>query len=521
MRSKYWNIFFLLLNVSVAFSQHFGKQTLEAADEHFDKSNFIMAIPIYKEELRREPTNRSIRYKLGICYLKTKINWQEAVRHLEQYTAGPKAEDEAWLHLGKAYMLTNKLDEAISAFQKFRTLKSKKSEEVDRYIEQCHNAIKFINEPKNVTFQNLGKEINSDDPDYYPFVTGDETFMAFTSRRKDGIGGKKVEVDGYHPSDIYFSKVVNGRWTKAENAGRNINSSLDEQAVGLKADGLEMYVYLDHIDKFGDLYISSRKDRDADFSKSKKCDALVNAKIETSGCLSEDGRTFFFARREKVNSASDLYICRKLPNGKWALPQKLPETINSKYNEDFPYLSSDGITLYFASEGHNSMGGYDLFKTTWDIENNTFSTPENLGYPVNSTDDDRNICVTPDNRVAYISAFRPGGFGDLDIYRIRFNENEQISRLYTGKVYLGDSTTSSQTKNHNVLITVTNKKDKSEYFFAPNSVSGKFVMNLPVGKYRVKVTAPGYDDYTEDLIVSDIGQTDLHKNQNYLLSKKK
>jgi hypothetical protein len=351
-------------------------------------------------------------------------------------------------------------------------------------------------------------------------VNADETFLAFTSRRKENVGGKKVEIDGYRSSDIYYSKVENGKWSKVVNGGRNMNGALDEQVVGLKSDGLEMYVYLDHIDKFGDIYISSRKDLETEFPKPKICDPIINEKVETSGCLSEDGNVMFFARRDKVDETSDLFVCRKLPNGKWALPQKLPNTINTQYNEDFPYLSNDGTTLYFASEGHNSMGGYDLFKTTWNREENRFSKPENLGYPVNSTDDDRNICVTPDNRVAYISAFKPGGFGDLDIYRIKFNDNEQINKIFTGKVFFGDTVASNQPKSYAVSIIVQNRQSKLEYFFTPHSKTGKFVMSLPVGKYDLSVSVDGYEEYKESITVSDIGKIDMEKNKNLILKKK-
>ncbi|MCE3228365.1 MAG: WD40-like Beta Propeller Repeat [Bacteroidetes bacterium] len=503
-----------------SFAQPKGKMDIDDAEEHFNHKNYLMAIPIFKAELKKDPDNKKLLYKLGICYLNTKVSREEAVKYLEQYTKDPKCEEDAWISLGRAYHLVNKIDEALVAYNKFKSLKPKRESEVSLLIQQCNNAQRLINSPVNVSFQNLGKEVNSDDPDYYPFVTADETFLAFTSRRKDNVGGKKVEIDGYHSSDIWYSKVENGKWTKVVNGGRNMNGALDEQVVGLKSDGLEMYVYLDHIDKFGDIYISQRKDLISEFPKPKICDPLINEKVETSGCLSEDGNTMFFARREKVDETSDLYICRKLPNGKWALPQKLPKTINTMYNEDFPYLSNDGTTLYFASEGHNSMGGYDLFKTTWNKEENRFSKPENLGYPVNSTDDDRNICVTPDNRVAYISAFKPGGFGDLDIYRIKFNDNEQISKIYTGKVFFGDTIAANQPKSYAVSIVVQNKQSKLEYFFTPHSKTGKYVMSLPVGKYDVSVDVPGYEVYKEVMNVSDIGKVDMEKNKNIILKKK-
>ena len=213
-------------------------------------------------------------------------------------------------------------------------------------------------------------------------------------------------------------------------------------------------------------------------------------------------------------------MCRKLPNGKWSLAQKLPESVNTPYNEDFPYLSNDGTTLYFSSEGHNSMGGYDLFKTTWNIETNTYSKPENLGYPINSTDDDRSICVTPDNRVAYISAFRPNGFGDLDIYRIRLDENEQISKIITGKVFLGDTLSEGKNKMPSIKMLVTNKANNEEYTFVPNSKTGKFVISLPAGSYIVSINAVGFQQFKDELIISDIGKIDMEKNKNFVLKKK-
>ena len=518
---KYSYILIFIFSSVFCFSQSKAKNTIDDADEHFSHKNYLMAMPIYLAEFKKDPDLKKIRYKIGVCFLNTKVNRLEAIKYLEQYIKkDPKAEEEAWIDLGRAYMLNNKINEAITAFQKFVELKPKRENEVARLIEQCKNAQNLINNPVNVTFQNLGKEINSEDPDYYPFVDAKETFLAFTSRRKDNIGGKKLEIDGYRSSDVYYSKVENGKWTKTANAGRFINGALDEQVVGLKSDGLEMYVYLDHIEKFGDLYITQRKDLSTEFPKPKICDPLINEKVETSGCLSEDGNIMIFARREKVDTKSDLFMCRKLPNGKWSLAQKLPESVNTPYNEDFPYLSNDGTTLYFSSEGHNSMGGYDLFKTTWNIETNTYSKPENLGYPINSTDDDRSICVTPDNRVAYISAFRPNGFGDLDIYRIRLDENEQISKIITGKVFLGDTLSEGKNKMPSIKMLVTNKANNEEYTFVPNSKTGKFVISLPAGSYIVSINAVGFQQFKDELIISDIGKIDMEKNKNFVLKKK-
>lgn len=507
---------------AVLFSQTSAKAkaTVDNADEHFDHKNYLMAIPIYKNELKYDPKNADLSYKLGICFIYTKVNYKEAITYLEMASKDPKTKPDVWEYLAHAYHLVNRIDDAIATYEKYKATKPKDLAEVDRYIEQCRNAAAFMAKPSDVTFQNLGKNINSDEPDYYPFINKNETFLVFTTRRKENFNGKKVEMDGYRSSDIYQSSLENGNWTPARNVGRGVNGNLDEQVVGLRSDGMEMYVYLDHIDQFGDLYISSRKDEKSDFMKPKPLDEIINEEVETSGCLSEDGSVFVFARRDRISGQSDLYSCRKFPSGAWALPQRLPDIINSRYSEEMPFLSYDGKTLYFASNGHNSMGGYDLFKTTWDQRTNTFSKPVNLGYPINSTDDDKSICVTQDNRLAYVSSFRPNGYGDLDIYRVKFNNADPVSAIYTGRVFMGDTIPEHQPKNYALSIIVTDATNY-EYTFVPHSKTGRFVMSLPAGKYSVTIEADGYADYKEEMIVSDMGVINEEKTKNFLLKKKK
>lgn len=502
------------------FAQNPKITQVEDADEHFKHGNYFAAIPVYIAELKKEPDNAKIKYKLGVCYLNTRLNREEAIVMLTAASKDPKIEEDVWINLGKAYHLNNRLEQAIEAFDKFADLKPKRAAEVERNIEQCENAVKFMKKPGNVSFQNLGKEINSSEPDYYPFIDKDEMYLVFTSRRKENMGGKKVEMDGYRSSDIYQSNLDgHGKWTAARNAGKGVNTNLDEQVTGLRSDGMEMYVYLDHIDKFGDIYISARKDQITDFGKAKIVDPVINDKVETSGCVSEDGNVLIFARREGMDENSDLYMSRRLPSGKWGIPQKLPESINSPYNEDVPYLSIDMQTLYFSSDGPGSMGGYDLFKSTWNQKTNTFSKPENLGYPINSTDDDRSICVTQDNRLAYVSAFRPNGFGDLDIYRIKFEDAEPVSVIYTGQFFMGDTIPANQPTSYAIEITVTNTVTNFEYTFTPHTKTGRYIMALPAGNYKLVTHSKGFVRYKEDLLVSDMGKINLERSKDILLRK--
>ena len=368
--------------------------------------------------------------------------------------------------------------------------------------------------PINVSFTNLGKEINSEFADYYPWITQDESFLAFTTRRKGQTAGR-VEVDGYYASDIYISKLDAGKWIKAENPGPKINSSLDEQVVGLKADGSEMLIYIDHIDKYGDIYSAVKKN--GAWVKYVIFPEHINKKIEHSASISADGNTLLFVRGDSRQDQTDIFICRKLPNGNWSEPFKLGNEINTTYNEDFPYLSTDGITLYFSSEGHNTIGGFDLFKSVWNPEENTWTMAENLGYPLNTTDDDRSISLTPDNRVGYISALRPGGQGDLDIYRVKFNDVDQKLTLYLGDIILGDSLNKPKEFIANILAV--NTINNEEFSFSPNPTNGKFVMALPAGAYEITVTSNGFSQFKDKLTVSDLGLPISEEKKNYKLAK--
>lgn len=512
----------LVLASLVIFSvaaQPKGFTQIEDADEHFENGNYLFAIKAYQQELKKDPDNLKVKFRLGISYLNSRVSREESIPYLEECSRSEKAEPEVWYYLGRAYHLNNRIEEAKTSYSKFIALRPKECEDAKRFLEQCHNAEKFMQDPANVTLQNLGKDINSDEPDYNPFINRFETFLVFTSRRRDNIGGRKIEVDGYRSSDIYQCVMDQGNWQPAKNAGRGVNTNLDEQVVGMRSDGLEMYMYIDHIDKFGDIYVSTRKDESSEFSKPKFFEGPVNEKIETSGCVSDDGSPLFFARRIDVNGNSDLYMSRWIPGGRWALPVRLPDIINTPYNEDFPFLTQDGTYLYFASEGHNSMGGYDLFRSRWDKETNTFSTPENLGYPINSTDDDRSICVTPDHRLAYISAYRPNGFGDLDLYRVRFNNAEPVIAIYTGQVFMGDTAKASQPKSYNLSIIATNSSTNDEYTFVPRAKSGRFVMALPAGDYQITAQLKGYQKYSEKIHVTDMGAINAERTMNIILKK--
>ena len=165
------------------------------------------------------------------------------------------------------------------------------------------------------------------------------------------------------------------------------------------------------------------------------------------------------------------------------------------------------------------MGGFDLFKSVWDAETNNWTEAENLGYPINTTDEDRSISLTPDNpRIGYISALRPGGQGDLDIYRIKFKDSDEKVTAIVGAIYLGDSLL--KPKEYTATIFAFNKITNEEFTFVPNPKNGKFLMVLPSGNYEIVITSAGYVDIKDILFVSDIGNGLSEETKTYKLLKK-
>jgi len=508
---------FAFLFSNAAKAQPKTSKVIDPADakEHFSHNNFLFAIPAYKQLLKQEPSNPDYNYKLGVSYLYSNINKTLSIPYLEIASKTAKSEKQVLYHLGLAYQYASRFDDAIKAFNTYKTtLKGIELEQIEHQIETCENGKEYVKHPVNVTFQNLGKEINSEYPDYYPFVTSNESFIVFTSRRKDNVGGQ-VEVDGYYSSDIYMSTPLNDVWTKPKNMGATVNSRYDEQAVGLTPDGQTMLMYIDHIDSLGNIYSSVNKA--GTFQRMRKLNNNVNSDFETAGSITPDGNIIFFAsKREGGLGETDLYMARKLPNGQWAKAQNLGTTLNTKYKDDFPQIAPDGKTLYFSSQGHAGMGDFDLFESTWNEEENSWTTPKNLGYPINSVGDDRCISFTENNRVAYISSLREGGLGDLDLYRIKFEDSEDKTTVLQGYI-----TTSDSAKNVKTIVTVKDlkNKDAQELSYNPNPNTGKFIMALVPSKYEITIEAVGFKTLIDTFFIFDIGIGQNESKKFFTLQK--
>lgn len=469
------------------------------ANDFFKKTNYIYAIPEYKNLLKLERDNADYNYKLGLCYIRTNIDKALAVTYLERALKAPKHPGDTPLQLGIAYTYIYEFDKAIDQFNAYRKkATSKEYPDIDQYIENCQIAKQMMLNPIPVTFTNLGAGVNTEYPDYYPFCTGDEKTIYFTSRRKDGKS-TKVEYDGYYGSEVFTFAYNGENFAPAKNF-QAVNSTYDDQVVGLSPDGENVFLFSTGQVEKGALYKVYKKG--SAYKKDIFIDEVNQEKsIETSGYMSPDGSIIFFAsNRSGGYGGLDLWMIRKLPNGKWGVPYNLGPEINTSKDEDFPSLSPDGLTLYFSSNGHPGMGGYDLYQSSWDPESGIFTMPKNMGYPLNTPMDERTISFTEDGKHAYISALRKEGLGDLDIYRVTFEDVEYIQTLF--QIVIPVPGNSNQFLK-DLLINVYNEKNESVGDYRSNQQNGRYTIILGPGKYTFTIESDHYKTYSEVVKVNE------------------
>jgi len=502
-------VIFTCLFPSACFSQPtVFKADPDAAKLFYNNHNYFSAIKVYQLLLKKEPSNVEYNQMIAKCYMLSNSIKAKAIPHLEFLVKQEKFPDDTWLDLGKAYHFSNRFDDALKSYNTYKEKVSgdkKALAIVDRCIEQAINGKELIKHPLNVTFENVGKNINCEFPDFYPIISSDESVLYFTTRRKSPTS-LKAEFDGLFPSDVFYTTLKNGKWEKAQTLGNAVNTPLDEQVVDVSDDGTVMLFYIDHIDVFGDIWIVRRLNKKMGWLKAEPLQENLNSGLETSASIFKDPATeeeSILIASSRPGSAdnpnygeTDIYISKKLPNGKWSEPKNIGPNINTKYKEEFPQFSPDGKTLYFASEGHSSMGGFDLFKSIWDESEQSWSAPKNLGYPINTAGDDLNISFTSEGRIAYMSALREGGQGDLDIYKLLLQDIEPKESIFRGYVSGADTLD----KIRSARIEVSYKTNNELYAtYIPDKNSCYFIMALPPGKWVMNVSADGFDSYTEEI----------------------
>jgi len=517
MHKLYLTILLLIINGICNYSNAQPAPKL-SAKEYMAEQDYNRALEEYLKLYKAKKDDADINYNIGFCYLFINDDKAKAIPYFEFVYKNGGYKDELLLYMGMSYMHGYQFDEAIKFFTEYKgKINAKKYEEIDHYIQNCESAKILVKKPVNVTFENLGKEINSKYPDYYPFVTQDQSTLYFTTRR-EGKSQKLRSWQGYYTSDIYFSKVVAGQWTKPKSIGPMINTPLDEQCVFVTPDGKKMIIYMDNETASGDLFMTEIKGKNKSFPRPVGFTEPINTlELELEGCITEDGQMLIISSERIAGMGeSDLYMFKKLPAGEWGNPVNLGPNINTKYKEAFPVYDEKNQTLYFASEGHESMGGSDIFTSRYDPETQTFGPAVNMGYPINTPEENLEFTLAENKRDGYISAVRKEGFGDLDIYKVTFHDIENQVSVIKGIVSVNDTLE----KDIDATVSIADAKTNEQLDeVKANIKSGKYVFSVNPGKYILKVTSPGYEDFKEVINVYDKSDYIFEIEKNIQLQK--
>jgi tetratricopeptide (TPR) repeat protein len=504
-----------LNNVFIAQSKE-TKLALKEAQVNFDLEDYLNALPYYKRVLSVDKKNEKAGLNATICLFKLTYPIDSIVSLIPNLSSSSLI--DAKYYLAKIYHQQKHLDEALELLTAYNKVNAKKrlfsTEETNYFIEVCKSAKNFISKPHRSVIKNIGPEINSSYADYVPVILPDESALYFTSRREGSSNNKKDGYGNYH-EDVYVSHKQNGKWQKAENIGPPVNSETNDACVAISPDGQRMIIYRTAADLItGDLYIT-KIGRDNKWEPLQKMVKEINSQfIETSACFSNDtSEIYFTSNRPGGYGGKDIYRIKKLPNGRWAAPFNLGPTINTMYDEDAPYLHPDGLTLYFSSKGFNSMGEYDVFKSVLNLETNAFSTPENLGYPINGVGNDIFFVLSVDGQRGYYSSLREEIFGGNDIYEIdtRFGDNDL--KVKHGLALL-------DTIPDRVKITLLdNESNLISGIYNSNPNTGKFILVMnPLKSYKAIVEHQGYNTIVVD--IEPIAFEKFEKNLEFKLFKK-
>lgn len=497
--------FLYLVSSTVSFSQ-VSKQTqklLNQANKNIALENWYEALPVLQQLDSLMPNDPDINYKLGLAYFNS-ISKPQSLYHFLEAERGNYGAEELDYYLGRAYHFNHRFDDAIAYYQKYDAkldqnddLDRQRRNEVSRYLENCAVGNALFPDSIQLEIENAGPAINSVYPDYVPVVSSDESMILFTSRRSNTTGGK-INDDGQYFEDIYVStRKKDGTWTKPDQLDKPINTRDHDACIGLSPDGTQLFVYKDT--GGGDIYVSNIEGKNTKkWSKPEKLKGAVNTDYwEGSASLSANGLTLYFSSdQEGGYGGSDIYISERQSDGSWGNPVNLGPAVNTPYDEDAPQIHSDGNTLFFSSRGHDGIGGYDIFSTVKDPATGQWSKPRNIGYPVNSADEDIYFSLTSDGAKGYFSSQRHDSYGEKDIYVLHRPLSSPTLFLFKGTVRSKESL-----EPISATITLTNKETNAvDTLVTSDILTGRYAFNMEFDtRYNLKVEAEDFRFHTEDV----------------------
>lgn len=477
------------------------KKIVRKGRKAFNKQQYSQAKGYYDKVTNSGSTNSQYWFEAGMLYFDSKVDMEQSVPLLEKALELSHEDTipEIFLYLGHAYHYVGEFENSIQSYNTYKSYIDETNAygqdllyQVNTYISVCNNAIELNSNPNEsvLTVENMGSQVNSEYGDYAPVLTNDENIILFCSRRPSG--SFKKGIDGQYYEDIYFSSNSESFWNQSEVIDKStaffdeeVNGKKSHEApISMSADGNTLYIF-----KENSVWKSTKNEK-GEWELPVRMNQNVNiGEFNPSIFITPEEDKMFIVSYEAPGGMGgrDIYLSEKLEDGTWGEPTNLGPVINTEFDEDAPFLSRDGKTLYFASSGHNTMGGYDIFKTTQD-EDGIWTTPMNIGAPLNSTGDDIYYVENESGTIAYYASSRPGSYGNLDLYVAGMScQNIPTTTIKGYAIYANTH------QIVNGVIKITNKTTGEEM--------GSYVIDANTGLYQMEL--PPNQTYALEMVVAE------------------
>jgi outer membrane protein OmpA-like peptidoglycan-associated protein len=490
-------LFCLSISTLVFAQQNKIDDLIYRGENLFKIQNYEGAIKSLSEAVELGANEPYINYMLGVSYLEMpnasdQLKASAIFNNLEKQGGFSDLPEDAPYYMAQAFHKSLMLEKASKYYNQY--LKSlgdndrKIRSEVELELAKVENAKRLMGQKKDINIQRMAPPINSEFTEYNPVVSADQSVMAFTSLRPNARTGRSAE-------EVYITFKTSGDW--GEPSKIEIRTDENVGTAGISPDGQQMLVFIGSGNK-GNLYIM-RKEGNG-WSQPSAIDGLNSRDLESTGSITPDGKKIYFAsNRPGGYGGMDIWVAENIGNGKWGNITNLGPEVNTKYDEDAPFIHPDMKTLYFTSNGANSMGGRDIFKTN--TLGGKWTSPENMGYPINTPLNDNYFTLSADGSKGYFSSDREGGYGGQDIYIFDMPEkyaNIPLTML-KGKITAGEDEQPVPTK---IKLVDNENNTKVDYVYDPDPETGNYLIILPPGKnYDLIIESEGYLPYTLNINV--------------------
>ena len=504
------------LEVCAQDNRQLAKDYLEIGDEiYFNQRALEEAKNYYIQAAELDPENAKANYMAGKVHLETTDKDRATRYFLKVVEIDPDYRFDILYLIGQGYQLGLDFDQAINYYQRYKDKVNTDTdyvgadriplEAVSRRIYECENGNEFTAYPEGYSIVNVGTKINSEWHDFAPVLNEDQSTIIFTTRRKSGNLNDDVHTDNFSYEDIFIAQYQDTTWSQAVNIGSTINTPFHDSNIALSADGRQLYLYKDDEDGTSDIYFSELS-ADSVWSRPRPVSGDVNSDFtEKSLSISPDGKTVVFSSdRPGGEGEMDIYLSTLDANGAWVNVSNLGATINTEFDEDSPFLDYDGKTLYFSSRGGKGMGGYDIFKSEYDSVAGNWSDPINLGYPMNTPDDDIYFVGTKDGKRGYFASIRDAGMGYTDIYMVSVpvSDVDKAERLGPSNYINKDSSSADDEglQPVSLIVEVTDYDDATplDASLQIRRISDNVmysVSNIAPGLYQVDILNPTQNEF--------------------------